>query len=145
MTSYKKISLYIAMLTLFQVTNCAENKLDNDSEKYPQKSTDVYDYEFEIDEKPAPADEQPHGPRVISVKKFKNESFTNFFGLGLERKVITVEVVGGKIITKTETWTKVNLPVGERLALGLSGGLLVMAVLALIPHMISINPAHGFQ
>ena len=123
------------MLTLFQLTNCTENKLDNDSEKYPQKSTDVYDYEFEIDEKPAPADEQPHGPRVISVKKFKNESFTNFFGLGLERKVISVEVKDGKIITKTETWTKINPTVRDKFAGGLLIVSTVMAASAIIPHM----------
>ena len=102
MTVFKKISLYFAMLAMFQLTNCTDKHMDDDA-KYPQISTDFLEYKVIKDTKPALQGEQPHGPEV--------EKFTNYtsFGLGLERKKVTKEVEDGKIITTTETWTRKKL------------------------------------
>ena len=105
MTTFKKINSYIVMLSMFQLTNCADKQTD-DSEKYPQRSTEYLEYEAIEDTKPAPESVQPHGPKVVSDTKFNN--YTSF-GFGLERKKVSAEVENGKIIIKTETWTRKKL------------------------------------
>jgi hypothetical protein len=99
MTMNKKISLYFAMLALFQLTNCTNAHM-NDSEKYPQKSTKDFNYEVIKDTRPAPEDAQHHKSELIS-----DEKFSSLFGAELDRKRVTEKVEGGKIIRTTEIWT----------------------------------------
>ena len=113
MTTFKKINLYIVMLTIFQLTNCVDSKKSIELDKqYPQKSTEYVVYKVKIDIKPAQAGAQSHGPELVS-----DEQFTNYIkfhrgyislGRGLERKKVTDEIKDGEIITTTETWDRLG-------------------------------------
>jgi hypothetical protein len=116
MTIYKKISLYFALLALFQLTNCEDKQTDK-SKTYPQMSTATYDYKVDINEEPAQEGTDSHEPEVIS-----DDTFTNYvtFGIGLEREKVTEEIQGDIIITTTETWTRKTID--PRIALPVAAG-----------------------
>ena len=99
MTIFKKISLYFAMLAMFQLTNCTNKHMDDDA-KYQQKPNKYFNYEVIKDVKEAPEGAQHHRTEVIS-----DEYFATLFGADLDRRRITEKVEHGEITRIIEIWT----------------------------------------
>ncbi len=89
--------LFVALL-LFGSLALQGSELNID-EKFPQESTEEFEYLKVIEEKSILKDTENQEP-IVSY----DTTSQHYFDTGITRKKITIEIKDGKSITTTETW-----------------------------------------